>query len=125
MNPKQAIQLANLLRKHRVKLGLSANEVARRAGVNVATVTRIELAQISKPQPETLLALADVLGVEPSDIFAITGWAPAEQLPPLRPYLRRKYQELPDDAVAEVEQLISELQRKHAGPGPTNREDET
>lgn len=124
MDQNQAKRLAEMLHKRREALGFSASEVARRAGVNPGTVTRIELAQIPKPLPETLTAIAGVLNIVPADIFDVTGWAPAEQLPPLRPYLRSKYQALPSDAVAEVERFIDDLQRKHSGSGPRPGEDE-
>lgn len=124
MNPDQAKQLADLLRKRRETLHLSASEVARRAGVTTGTVTRIELCQIVSPLPESLTAIADVLGIPRSDIFALMGWVSPGQLPSLRPYLRSTYRDLSERAVAEVEHFITDLQRKHAGPGPQPGEDE-
>ncbi|MFD6677746.1 helix-turn-helix domain-containing protein [Rhodococcus zopfii] len=46
MNPEQAVKLAQTIRTRRGELGLSASEVARRAQVAKATVTRLELASI-------------------------------------------------------------------------------
>lgn len=75
MTPEQAAQLAELLRTHRQRLGLSAHEVARRAGVNVGTVTRIEKEQIPSPRPENLIAIGEVLGIPAADLFAVlTGY---------------------------------------------------
>jgi transcriptional regulator with XRE-family HTH domain len=49
----------------RVALGLTQAELADRAGVRRATVSRIENAQVSGIDFSTLERLADVLGVEP------------------------------------------------------------
>jgi transcriptional regulator with XRE-family HTH domain len=54
--------LADAIRSQREKLGLSASEVARQAGVAKGTITRLELGQISNPRMDNLRAIADVLG---------------------------------------------------------------
>lgn len=93
MIPEQAAQLAELLRTHRQRLGLSAHEVARRAGVNVGTVTRIEKEQIPSLRPENMIAIGEVLGIPAADLFAVGDWVPEHELPSFRPYLRAKYKE--------------------------------
>jgi transcriptional regulator with XRE-family HTH domain len=124
MRPDEAQKLADLLRMKRETLGLSAHEVARRAGVNVGTVTRIELAQIPSPRPESLTAIGDVLGIPAADLFAVADWLPRKELPTFRPYLRAKYRELPDEAIAEIEGFLTQLARKHGVGGPADGEDE-
>lgn len=52
----------------RYHAGLSALELADRAGVNVRTIFRIENGQ-TQPFPRTAKAIADVLGVEVADLF--------------------------------------------------------
>jgi transcriptional regulator with XRE-family HTH domain len=79
MTPEEARSLADLLRTQRDFLGLSAHEVARRAGVNVGTVTRIEHGEIPNPRPESLMAMARVLQISPSDLFAATAWQPSTE----------------------------------------------
>src|SRR5580765_4051631 len=65
MTPNEAKYLAAQIRKRRNELHLSAAEVARRAGVTTGTVTRLELAQISDPRPGNLVAIGQVLGLDP------------------------------------------------------------
>lgn len=55
------------LREARLRKLLSQRELARRAGVALATVTNIELGKI-RPHPSTLRKLADALGVEPEEL---------------------------------------------------------
>lgn len=124
MTPDEAQRLAELLRRRREALGLSASEVARRSGVNKGTVTRIELGQIASPRPDSLTAIGDVLGIPASDLFAIADWLPKRQLPTFLPYMRAKYKELPATAVAEMEAYFDRLARKHGVQGPVDGEDE-
>lgn len=124
MNPTQAGQLAALLRQTRLKLGLSASEVARRAGVTTGTVTRIELGQIASPKADSLTAIAEVLDLPKADIFTVAGWVPGHELPTLRPYLRSKYQALSEADAGKVEAYIEQIGQQYGSHGPANREDE-
>lgn len=124
MNPQQADQLAELLRNKREGLGLSASEVARRAGVTAGTVTRIELGQIPSPKADSLTAIAEVLQIPRSDVFAAAGWVAGNELPTLRPYLRSKYHDLSEEDAHKVETYIDQLQQQYGGRGPARGEDE-
>jgi transcriptional regulator with XRE-family HTH domain len=124
MTPEEAERLANLLRTKRRQLGFTAREVARRASVDVGTVTRIEAAQILSPRPDNLTAIGQVLGIPAADIFAITDWLPRKELPTFQPYMRAKYKELPDEAVAKIEAYFAELAGEYGLQGPTEGEDE-
>lgn len=124
MNSDEAQRLADLLRNARQAAGLTARAVARLAGVDVGTVTRIELGQIASPRPDSLRAIGEVLGIPTADLFAATDWLPREELPSFRPYLRTKYRELPPEAVAEIEALFDRLARDHGSDGPIGDEDE-
>jgi transcriptional regulator with XRE-family HTH domain len=124
MTPEEAERLADMLRTKRQKRGLSAHEVARRAGVNVGTVTRIEAAQILSPRPDSLTAIGEVLGIAATDLFAITDWLPRKELPTFRPYMRAKYKELPDEAVSDIEAYFAKLANKYGLQGPDEGEDE-
>ena len=124
MTPEEAKRLADLLRKKRQQLGLTAREVARRASVDVGTVTRIEAAQILSPRPDNLTAIGQVLDIPAADIFAITDWLPRKELPTFRPYMRAKYKELPDEAVTKMEAYFADLAGKYWLQGPAEGEDE-
>jgi transcriptional regulator with XRE-family HTH domain len=110
MTPQEAKRLGRLLRAKREASGLTAREVARRADIDVGTVTRIEQGQILSPRPDSLFAIAD--------------WLPKDQLPTFTPYLRAKYKDFPDEAVAQMETFFARLAKKHGVQGPTGGEDE-
>jgi transcriptional regulator with XRE-family HTH domain len=113
MTPEQTVQLINLLGKKRTEAGLSANEVARRAGVDPGTVWRIEQGLIPTPKAESLKAIGEVLGIPSIDLFTIVGWIPSHEMPSIGPYLRVKYRLLPEEAVQEIEAHFQALARKY------------
>jgi transcriptional regulator with XRE-family HTH domain len=120
----QALDLARILRERRDELGYSVRTLAARAGVNLATIVRLERGEILTPQPDTLKALAAALELSVTDLFALAEWLPEGELPNFRPYLRAKYKELPDEAVAEMEAFFERLAKKHGMQGPADGEDE-
>lgn len=127
MNPSDLAKLAHTLKRQRERLGLSASEVARRAGVTPSTVTRIEAAQFTSPQPESLKAIAEVLQLSVSDLFTVADWLPKNELPTFTPYLRSKYRDLPDEAKTELEQSFRRIAERYGyeGAGPEPGEDES
>jgi transcriptional regulator with XRE-family HTH domain len=103
MTPEQTVQLINVLANKRRESHLSVNEVARRAEVDPGTVWRIEQGMIPTPKAESLKAIGNVLGIPSTDLFAIVGWIPSDELPSIGPYLRAKYAQLSAEALQEVE----------------------
>jgi transcriptional regulator with XRE-family HTH domain len=65
------------LRELRAALGLTQFELARRAGVRRATVSRLENARVSAIDLEVLERVSDVLGVEPG--FLLTRNPPQQR----------------------------------------------
>ncbi|MBA3617990.1 MAG: helix-turn-helix transcriptional regulator [Acidothermales bacterium] len=124
LTPEQALALAKILRAKRAALHLSMRQVEAVSGVNSATIVRLERGSILTPQPETLKALASALDLSVSDLFAVADWVPAQELPTFRPYLRAKYKQLPESAVAEMEQFFERLTKRHGAQGPADGEDE-
>ncbi|WP_235886952.1 helix-turn-helix domain-containing protein [Mycobacteroides chelonae] len=119
-------QVADAMRLSREALGLSANEVARRAGMHPSTYWRIETGQIPKPDADSLTAIATALDIPASDLFAASGWLPDSELPSLRPYLRTKYH-LPPEAVSKLEASVKAIAGEYGisiGHGPVRGEDE-
>jgi transcriptional regulator with XRE-family HTH domain len=123
MTDEERLQLAELLSATRVSKGLTAREVARRAGVDVGTVSLLERCKIAQPRVESVRAIAQVLGIPLADIYTMVHWLPRTELPSLKPYMRAKYGDLPDEAVEEVERFVTKLAEKH-NRGPIDNEDE-
>ncbi len=124
LTPDQAQELAELLRTRRESLGRSMRQVAAVTGINVSTISVIEAGTNLSPLPETLKDIARVLQLPMSDLFVIADWLPAGELPTLKPYLRAKYHDLDDEAIADLERYAEWLARKHGHTGPVDREDE-
>ncbi|MDQ1743474.1 MAG: hypothetical protein QOE23_1813 [Pseudonocardiales bacterium] len=113
-----------LLRTRRAALKLSLRQVAQLTGLNISTLSEIETGVNLSPLPDTLKLLAGALGLSISDIFVATNWLPADELPTLKPYLRAKYHDLDEAAIAELEAYANRLIQRHGGRGPIGREDE-
>lgn len=120
---------AELIRSRRIELGLSASQAARNAGMTPSTLTRLENGESTTPTAPSLQSLGEALDIRTADLFAALGWTPQDELPTLTPYLRRKYHDMPPDAIAEIEKHFAQVARDHgisvAGhTGPINHEDE-
>ena len=124
MTPSQRDKLAALLTSRRKKRGLSIRGTASAAGVDAATVLSLEQGRIAQPKADTLRAIGGVLGIPATDLWVAVGWLPEAELPAFRPYLRSKYQELPDEAVSEIEAVFDRIARDYGLQGPKDGEDE-
>ncbi|MFI5709017.1 helix-turn-helix domain-containing protein [Kribbella sp. NPDC051620] len=112
MSAEEHLHLAVIIKNARREKGYSASELARRAGLQPSTVTRLEAAQLQHPLPETLVAIGRVLNLPASDLYVCLDWMPKEQLPRFAPYLRAKYGDIPAEDVAKLEgQFLQVAQR--------------
>ncbi|BCT76448.1 hypothetical protein SCMU_22900 [Sinomonas cyclohexanicum] len=119
--------LADAIRSQREKLGLSASEVARQAGVAKGTITRLELGQISNPRMDNLRAIADVLDIPLTELLAESSLLRDSDLPALAPYLRTKFKDMPEGALKEINDHFREVAKRHGihlNNGPAPGEDE-
>ncbi|WP_369044673.1 helix-turn-helix domain-containing protein [Sinomonas sp. P10A9] len=119
--------LADAIRSQREKLGLSASEVARQAGVAKGTITRLELGQISNPRMDNLRAIADVLDIPLTELLAESSLLRDSDLPALAPYLRTKFKDMPEGALKEIDDHFKEVAKRHGihlNNGPAPGEDE-
>lgn len=124
LTSSQARHIGQMLRERREACGLGIRGLEAASGVNISSIISLERGDILTPQPDTLKALAAAMELPVSDLFTVAGWLPAGELPTLRPYLRAKYRDLDDSAIADLERYAERLSRKHGGAGPTDREDE-
>lgn len=109
MTPDQTVKLINLLTEKREELRLSVNEVARRADVDPGTVWRIEQGMIASPRAESLIAIANVLDINPIDLFTAVGWLTADELPSLGTYLSAKFSHPPEAVIRHIEHHVTNI----------------
>lgn len=120
---KNTDELSLLLRSRRLELGLRLDEVATRANVDTAGLSRAENGK-KIPVPETLAALAEALGMPLADLYQAAGYPLPQALPSLRPYLRRAYG-VSEAAVDEIEQYLQRIAAPYGGAStPREGEDE-
>lgn len=121
---ERALALGQVVNDRRNEIGMSLRQLAAKTGLDSATVLRLERGDILTPQADTLTSIAEILDLPVSDLFTVAGWVPPKELPTLRPYLRTKYGQLPEDAVGEMEAFFGRLAKKHGMRGPNDGEDE-
>lgn len=63
---------SEIIRERRNQLNLTLEEVAKRVGVTRATVSKWEHGDIANMRRDKIQALADVLGIEPTDLIGAT-----------------------------------------------------
>src|SRR5215469_10307826 len=66
VKPGGDVTFAGLLRTHRVAAGLSQEQLAERAGVGVRTIGDLERGRVRRPQRQSIMLLADALGLSPA-----------------------------------------------------------
>lgn len=59
---------ATRLRLARGRRGFTIAALAGRAGVSATAITDLELGRVKRPRIQTVVALADALGIDPADL---------------------------------------------------------
>ena len=106
---------------------MTIRELAEDAEMNFATVSRIEQGKFQTPGHDKLARIAKALGLNTADVFALADYTLPADLPSFQPYLRSKYQDMPDAAVDELTAAFRRIIKKYgyAPDGPQGGEDET
>ena len=99
-------------------------QVAIRSGLHVSIVGSLEAGTNLSPLPDTLIAIARALNLSVSDLYVLADWLPVGELPTLKPYLRAKYSDLDERAIADIEAYANRRTQRHGGTGPLDHEDE-
>jgi transcriptional regulator with XRE-family HTH domain len=126
MDQEQAKRLGEFLRQKRKSVGLSTTRLASLIGINDGTITRIEQGSFTAPAPDKLARIAEALGLSLADVYAMAEYAVPADLPSFQPYLRRKYRDMPPEAVEDLDKAFQEIIDKHGydPDGPHDGEDE-
>lgn len=106
-------QLGRLIKRHRLAKGLSLRALAAQTGYAPSYLCRIEAGDYETPAPKTLQAIARVLDIPIEDLYALTNYDMPGQLPNFAPYLRAKYDQLPDEAVEQLEDYFEMLKQRY------------
>lgn len=127
MDQGQAKEFGAWLRQQRQAAGLTTYLLAKQTGIDRGTIVRFEQGAMAAPSPEKLARIANAIDVELADIYTMVGYAIPDSLPSYQPYLRRKYGDLPEQAIEDLDRAFAEIIRKHGYDprGPRNGEDET
>lgn len=71
----ERLSLGQTIASRRIELGLTQVEVSERVGMSQEWVTKVETGRIGRPRIPSLIALADVLQLDPDDLVMLAGYA--------------------------------------------------
>lgn len=109
------LTVGQVVRAQRLRRGMSGPELAAAAGVDKATVSRIEHDEF-EPTPRVLLGIARALEIDVSDLYLAAGLLPGTALPSMGPYLRAKF-DLPEDALQRIEEYVEMVNERYTREG--------
>lgn len=107
--------LGKTIRQRRQELGLSLSQLAAASGLHKSFLSRLETGVVRRPSTNSLQRLTQALRLPETAIFGLLDAAARADLPPLRPYLRAKY-DLSDEAIAEIAAYLRRYDADHPGP---------
>lgn len=123
---EQAKRFGAWLRDRRQEAGISTTHLAKIVGITDGTITRIEQGFIASPAPDKLSRIAEALELSLADVYAMAGYAVPGELPSFQPYLRRKYRDMPAEAISDLDKAFAKIIKRHGydPEGPRAGEDE-
>jgi transcriptional regulator with XRE-family HTH domain len=107
--------LGNRMRQRRAELGMSLNDLATATGLHKSFLSRLESGEVRQPAADSLRRIAQALGLPETELYGLLDRRARDQLPPLQPYLRAKY-DLPDEIIADVTAYLARYGSVSAGP---------
>lgn len=100
--------LGELVARYRKTQGRSARHVARDAGIDIATMTRLEQGHYASPSPHTLRGLSKALGIPLLELFRVAGYVTPYDLLDMAQHAHRNG-ELAYEAVVSQEEYLQRL----------------
>lgn len=117
-------ELGDLVAQHRQAQGRSARDVARRAGIDIHTMIKLEQGHYANPSPNTLRGVSAALGVPLLELFQAAGYVTPYDLidlvthPSIEPALAER--EAVEARSRYIEQLIDKHGLDYTGPEYTD-----
>lgn len=113
------------IQHQRERQKLSIRGLARKAGIDSGTLTRLENGD-HNPSLRTLKTLAAALEVPLADLFASAGFATPYDLPTVDTYFHTRYRHLPEDVLKSMSEYCKRLIDEYGfdAAGPADHEDE-
>jgi len=113
----EAQNLGTLIKRQRIRIGLTLQTLSAKSGVSTTHLSRIEKAQ-RYPSTNILRKIAQPLGLEEKELFNLAGYLPSEQ--PMSPgqerhKLRAELDILLNRVIADtnrIKRIIQQLQSK-------------
>ena len=123
-HPTPTPTFGETIRTTRQAAGLSLATAADEAGISKSLLRFWEVDHVSSPELGAVMRLAAVLELDPLDLAERSGYELRDALPPVQPYLRSKYPDLPEAARDEIAAVVRKYGINPERTGPAPGEDE-
>jgi transcriptional regulator with XRE-family HTH domain len=110
MTEVQARELGRLVKRTRLKQGLSLRRLDELTGTSYGWLGMLERGVMIRPAPSKLTAVAEALGIPPERIDQITRGKVSSDLPAIRTYFRTKYRLNPQE-IRQIEEVFDQIRR--------------
>jgi len=117
-------QLGAYVQRLRRERSMSVRGLAAAAQVDGTWLSRLEHGAYASPDPRALGRLTRALEVEAADLYVAAGYRDGQGLPGFAPYLRAKYDHLPEEAIAQLEAHFELIDAKYRTAPETNHRKE-
>lgn len=102
----------------RLRAGLGLRRASSAVGMSKGALDAWEHDDTSSPDLAKLQKLAILLGLDPVELAELADYDPIATLPPMRPYLRSKYPDLPEAALKQIAAITRKYGIDPHGPAP-------
>lgn len=123
-NEETEVNFGAVIAQARIAADLSRQQVATEAGISRSLVRFWEEGAVGSPDLGAVMRVAGVLGLDPLYLASLAGYDVADVMPPLQPYLRSRYPQLPAGALDEIAAITRKYGIDAGGRGPAPGEDE-
>ncbi|PBC38620.1 hypothetical protein CJ179_39220 [Rhodococcus sp. ACS1] len=106
---RESKRIATIITTRRTELGLNRSELARRTGLNPSTIMRLEQGLFARPNPHSLLAIADGLNLPGDNLLAEAGWIAKAKPVTGKPHVRITYQDIPSEVARDIQAAIDAI----------------
>jgi transcriptional regulator with XRE-family HTH domain len=108
--------LGELISARRLERNRSIADLARASGLTHSYWSKLESGQIRTPAPKYLRLIASTLDIPLGDLQALTDYVTSDSLPSFKPYMRAKYNDLPPEAIVQLEGYFHYLRQYYGIP---------
>lgn len=118
------VSFGTVIANARIAANLTRQHVATETGISRSLLRFWEDGVVGSPDLAAVMRVAGVLDLDPLYLASLAGYDVANVMPPLQPYLRSRYPQLPAGALEQIAEITRKYGIDPTRSGPAPGEDE-